>query len=502
MASNIEEYFTRDDSEIEDYDSDVSMNDVYQFDPPSSDSEELINQRRINRKRPRKLSTSSEEETSEVPADIEIAHQTGKLLWSKTNLEPKLHIFDEQNAGVKGNLNPESTPLDAFQMTFSEELVAQITEQTNNYFKYVQQCTAYKKNSRLVNWKDASVPEMYVFLCISMLMPRSKKLTLNEYWSMDELLKSDIFRKLMARDRYMVLLQMLHFNDNNTASDDPLVKIQPVIDKLKVSFSQSFAPYKYLCIDESLLLYKGRCYFKQYIPSKRSRFGIKLFLLCDSIGISGDVVMTLLQPYLGKGHALITDNWYTSPGLYTLLHENKTNAFGTVRRNRKEMPHMEEKLKRGEMCYRSTDILLAMKWHDKKEVWMLSSAHAAALIETEKRDYRSGLYKKKPSCIVDYNSNMGAVDRVDMILSTLNSLRKTIKWYKKIIFPLLGRFYNVRILLEGSRIFSNFGNFRRQFLSDLFVAIPILDPSRRATVFICIAPFRSIAKMLPQIGRQ
>ncbi|KAL6418516.1 hypothetical protein ACFW04_012036 [Cataglyphis niger] len=404
MASNIEEYFTRDDSEIEDYDSDVSMNDVYQFDPPSSDSEELINQRRINRKRPRKLSTSSEEETSEVPADIEIAHQTGKLLWSKTNLEPKLHIFDEQNAG-----------------------------QTNNYFKYVQQCTAYKKNSRLVNWKDASVPEMYVFLCISMLMPRSKKLTLNEYWSMDELLKSDIFRKLMARDRYMVLLQMLHFNDNNTASDDPLVKIQPVIDKLKVSFSQSFAPYKYLCIDESLLLYKGRCYFKQYIPSKRSRFGIKLFLLCDcrtnyvldfiiytgqktnitksntAIGISGDVVMTLLQPYLGKGHALITDNWYTSPGLYTLLHENKTNAFGTVRRNRKEMPHMEEKLKRGEMCYRSTDILLAMKWHDKR------------------RDYRSGLYKKKPSCIVDYNSNMGAVDRVDMILSTLNSLRKTIK---------------------------------------------------------------------------
>lgn len=475
MASNIEEYFTRDDSEIEDYDSDVSMNDVYQFDPPSSDSEELINQRRINRKRPRKLSTSSEEETSEVPADIEIAHQTGKLLWSKTNLEPKLHIFDEQNAGVKGDLNPESTPLDAFQMTFSEELVAQITEQTNNYFKYVQQCTAYKKNSRLVNWKDASVPEMYVFLCISMLMPRSKKLTLNEYWSMDELLKSDIFRKLMARDRYMVLLQMLHFNDNNTASDDPLVKIQPVIDKLKVSFSQSFAPYKYLCIDESLLLYKGRCYFKQYIPSKRSRFGIKLFLLCDcktnyvldfiiytgqktnitksntAIGISGDVVMTLLQPYLGKGHALITDNWYTSPGLYTLLHENKTNAFGTVRRNRKEMPHMEEKLKRGEMCYRSTDILLAMKWHDKKEVWMLSSAHAAALIETEKRDYRSGLYKKKPSCIVDYNSNMGAVDRVDMILSTLNSLRKTIKWYKKLFFHLLDlAVYNAYILYKKS----------------------------------------------------
>lgn len=291
---------------------------------------------------------------------------------------------------------------------------------------------------------------------------------------MDELLKGNIFCKIMARDRYVVLLQILHFNDNNAASDDSLAKIRPVIDKLKISFSRSFAPYENLCVDESLLLYKGRCYFKQFIPSKRSRFGIKLFLLSDcktnyvldfisytgqktnisgsntAIGISGDVMM-LLQPYLEKGHTLIADNWYTSPHLYTLLHENKTNAFGTIRKNRRDMPHMEEKLKRGEMCYRSTGILLAMKWHDKKEVWMLSSAHAAALIESEKRDYRTELYKKKPSCIANYNSNMGAVDRVDMILSTLNSLWETIKWYKKLFFHLLDlAIYNTYILYQKS----------------------------------------------------
>lgn len=152
MPSNIEEYFTRDDSEIEDYDSSDSMNDVYQFDPLSSDSKESIDQRRINRKRPRRLSTSSEEESSEVAENIVTSHQTGILLWSEKNLTPILHIFDEQNSKVKGSLNPESTPLDAFQMIFSEELVSQITEQTNNYFKCIQQCTAYKKNSRLKNW--------------------------------------------------------------------------------------------------------------------------------------------------------------------------------------------------------------------------------------------------------------------------------------------------------------------------------------------------------------
>ena len=36
-----------------------------------------------------------------------------------------------------------------------------------------------------------------------------------------------------------------------------------------------------MVIDESLILFKGRLKFKQYIPSKRHRFGIKMYVLCD-----------------------------------------------------------------------------------------------------------------------------------------------------------------------------------------------------------------------------
>ncbi|KAM7294400.1 uncharacterized protein ISCGN_023906 [Ixodes scapularis] len=46
-----------------------------------------------------------------------------------------------------------------------------------------------------------------------------------------------------------------------------------------------------LCIDESLLLFKGRLAFKQYIPSKRSRFGLKSFVLCNvKTGLVLDIV--------------------------------------------------------------------------------------------------------------------------------------------------------------------------------------------------------------------
>ena len=98
-------------------------------------------------------------------------------------------------------------------------------------------------------------------------------------------------------------------------------------------------PYKNLVIDERLMLWRGKLLFKQYIPSKRHRFGVKLFVLCDcktkfildfivytgstietkdfpSLGISGSIVMTLMEKYLHVGHVLYLDNWYSSPTLY------------------------------------------------------------------------------------------------------------------------------------------------------------------------------------------
>lgn len=47
-------------------------------------------------------------------------------------------------------------------------------------------------------------------------------------------------------------------------------------------FKSAYIPDKNISIDEELMLWKGRLAFKQYIPNKRSRFGIKFFSLCDT----------------------------------------------------------------------------------------------------------------------------------------------------------------------------------------------------------------------------
>lgn len=140
-----------------------------------------------------------------------------------------------------------------------------------------------------------------------------------------------------------------------------------VIDYLKPTFRNVLYPFKNVCINESLMFFKGRLAYKQYIPSKTHKFGIKLFLLCDcetgyihdfiiytgynteikifneDLKITGNIVYMLMEPYLNQGHTLFVDNWYTSPLMFDRLHRDKKNACDTVKANRKYMHPWKKK---------------------------------------------------------------------------------------------------------------------------------------------------------------
>lgn len=54
-----------------------------------------------------------------------------------------------------------------------------------------------------------------------------------------------------------------------------------------------------------------------------------------------------------------------------------------------------------------------------------------------KIDRRTNEEKVKPLCVVEYKEQMGAIDRADMMISTVDCTRKTIKWYKKLFLHIL-----------------------------------------------------------------
>lgn len=309
------------------------------------------------------------------------------------------------------------------------------------------------------------------------------------YWSSDILYATPLFSAIMPRNRFELLLKLFHVNDNTNEPDrhdphhDRLFKLRPLIDHLFEHFQLAYTPGPSVAVDETLMLWKGRIHFRQYIPLKRASFGIKMFSLaedsgyiyrfriytgkedpmtsmsavmpaeCDSFGSSEKIVVFLTLPLLDCGYTLWMDNRYSSCKLYHYLHSRKTTACGTIRANRVPVEVRNSRPATGELrAYRSGP-LLCMKFRDKKDIFMLTTQHTEAMDDIPRRRGRPTTtdVRRKPECIIDYNRNMGAVDKQDQLLEPYSAARKSMKWYKKLSFHLLQLpMLNAHILYQKS----------------------------------------------------
>lgn len=101
------------------------------------------------------------------------------------------------------------------------------------------------------------------------------------------------------------------------------------------------------------------------------------------------------------------------------------------------MPDLETKLKLGEREAMCTNKLLAVHWKDRRDVYMLTTMHMDKMVDTKKIDRVTGKKYCKPESVISYNANMGAIDKTDMLLSSVECVRRTMKWYKKLFFHLV-----------------------------------------------------------------
>ncbi|XP_043494109.1 piggyBac transposable element-derived protein 4-like [Polistes fuscatus] len=275
-----------------------------------------------------------------------------------------------------------------------------------------------------------------------------KKSSVQMYWSKRSVIETPIFRQTMPYRRFLQISRFLHFANNKVVNrSDKLSKIKPVINYLNQKFQEIYTMQENITIDESLIKFKGRLSYKQYNPSERARFGIKVYKLCESSSgycynfkiytgcdkiyttenASETVVKELSKPILHKGHTLYLDNWYSSPNLFVTLLNSKTNVIGTVRANRKNMPKdfLKKKLKIGEYEMRSCNGLLAIKWKDKRDVFILSTKHTTVEMTEQIKKQHNPTWK--PKCIIEYNKGMVGVDRQDQMLAYFPLMRKCMK---------------------------------------------------------------------------
>ena len=180
----------------------------------------------------------------------------------------------------------------------------------------------------------------------------------------------------------MQVLRYLHFSDDsNVDQTDKLFKFRYIIDNIRQSFKEHYGPHEHISVDKAMIPFKGRLSFKQYMKDKPVKFGIKMWVLADSVtaychnfdiyvgrftqgvnrftqgvnrftqgvnrftqgvnrffGSSGQVVISLTRHLQDEGRTVYTENFYTSPILAHYLESKGIYTCGTVRCHRKGSP--------------------------------------------------------------------------------------------------------------------------------------------------------------------
>lgn len=224
----------------------------------------------------------------------------------------------------------------------------------------------------------------------------------------------------MSARRFEQILRCLYESQLGATGKEKNIKF---IDAVSKNFRECYKPTKELSLDESMLLYMGRLSFRQYIKSKKARYGIKFYELTTSDGYvlnlimyagknyhdenetgkkTEKIVMRLMRPYLLKGHYLFMDNYYNSVTLSQKLLDLKTHSTGTLRTNRKDNPKelTTKKLNKNEHIWVRKNKVYVSKWQDKRSVLMVTTSNHPKLIQITNR---RGQKRMKPQEVTIYN---------------------------------------------------------------------------------------------------
>ena len=374
---------------------------------------------------------------------------------------PSANILRQQN-GVGRPATGIQTIKEAFQVLITQEMVLLLVKETNRRAHLILEQWNKNNSGKEYQWRDTNLEEMWAFIGLLLLagVHRAKNETLDELWSMIN--GRPIFRATMSKNRFKALLQFCRF-DNTTTRDerlksDKLTAIRDLWTMFLARLQICYTPGGSLTVDEQLIPTRGRCNFRQYMPSKPGKYGLKIFWCCDSntaYPLNAEVylgrqpgaaaaakdtnrirnlVKRLVHPWINTGRTITTDNYFTSAELAEDFLGVQTTLVGTIRRNKKEIPReLQPNTQRPEQssifCFDRQLTLVSYVPKKSHAVILLSSLHHDQTIVDDE--------KKKPEIILYYNSTKGGVDHMDQMVQTYSCKRKTKRWPMTFFFNIL-----------------------------------------------------------------
>ncbi len=376
---------------------------------------------------------ASEEDCEEADEGQTFSSKNGQITWSTT---PPPQGPGRASAARVTKLTPGPTRYacsrvedikSSFLLFFPSRIQNILVEMTNLEGKRV-----YGADWRDVDWTDM---EAFIGLLILAGVYHSNNEALPSLWEAET--GRGIFGAVMPLKRFQILSRVIRFDDRATRpahrDNDKLAPIRDLWNVWVERLPLMFNPGPDITVDECLVPFRGRCSFKQYMPSKPAKYGVKIWAACDA----RTSYAWNMQVYTGKprdgqpeknqgmrvvldlttglqGHTVTCDNFFTSYALGQELLKKKLTMVGTVRKNKPELPPAllttrDRAALSSIFAFTETHSLVSYCPKRHKNVLLMSTCHKDAKI-SDRED-------KKPEVILDYNRCKGGVDNLDKVFT-------------------------------------------------------------------------------------
>lgn len=332
----------------------------------------------------------------------------------------------------------------------------------------------------------------YVGLLILFGVTRKQHVDISEIWKKNSPHFLPIAQLTMSRDSFQRISRYLTFDDielrnDQNMSSDKLYKCKELFHYVKNKIGTTLQPGENLCVDETLYPFHGKCRFRQYMPNKPAKYGLKYWNIVDcktgylldtdiylgkeaasprNKNIGEQVVLKLAQPFFNSGRGITTDNFFTSRPLAEKLWDSGLTLLGTIRKSKPDipksfLPHSSRELHSSIFGFCGYLTLCSYVPKKKKAVVLLSTQHHSQAVAPDG--------DKKPDVILTYNATKGAVDAFDQKIEKFSCRRRTCRWTVNVFFYLIDvAATNAVILMNvangGDR---PSGRFRRRELENL-----------------------------------
>lgn len=272
--------------------------------------------------------TESEEDidTDERSSNGEYYYGRDGSCWFETS--PHSSAYRQRNiVNVRPGLTAQTSHLE-HQKDFFQRLL------TPSMIQHIRDCT----NKRLEDdIPEVTENEIWGFISILLILGVTKKrnVMIQEIWSPTSLHYQEFVTLIMSRNRFQQLCRFLTFDDvdGRRPTDSKFRKMKFLFSLFQEKIRTAFEPDSHVTIDETLYAFRGNCPFRQFMPSKPAKYGVKYFCMCDvktaclcnveiylgkdqteerQNDVGMNVVLRLVKTIEGTGRGVTTDNFFTS----------------------------------------------------------------------------------------------------------------------------------------------------------------------------------------------